>query len=76
MFSPTLIMSILHKFINIQENDPIVRLAIDSSRQLLYVLTEKGSIEAWDMGQDCNTMRRIAKVTQNEIAQSAGNIIK
>lgn len=40
------------------------------------MLTEKGSIEAWDMGQDCNTMRRIAKVTQNEIAQSAGNIIK
>ncbi|XP_023298970.2 nuclear pore complex protein Nup154 [Lucilia cuprina] len=58
------------------ENDPIVRLAIDSSRQLLYVLTEKGSIEAWEMGQDCSTMRRIAKVTQNEISQCAGNIIK
>ncbi|KAM7353005.1 nuclear pore complex protein Nup154 [Cochliomyia hominivorax] len=58
------------------ENDPIVRLLIDNSRNLLYVLTEKGSIEAWGMGQDCNTMRRIAKVTQNEISQSAGNIVK
>lgn len=59
-----------------KEIDPIVHLAIDNSRQLLYVLTEKGSIEAWDMGRDCNTMRRIAKITQNDIVQSASNIVK
>ncbi|XP_073824814.1 nuclear pore complex protein Nup154 [Musca autumnalis] len=58
------------------ENDPIVRLATDKSRNLLYVLTEKGCIEVWDMGQDFNSMRRLTKVTQNEIAQSASNIIK
>ncbi|TMW43760.1 hypothetical protein DOY81_011160 [Sarcophaga bullata] len=58
------------------ENDPVVRLEIDSSRQLLYILTEKGSIEAWEIGQECNMMRRIAKITQNEISQSAGHIIK
>uniref|UniRef100_A0A1B0AQ02 Nucleoporin Nup133/Nup155-like N-terminal domain-containing protein n=1 Tax=Glossina palpalis gambiensis TaxID=67801 RepID=A0A1B0AQ02_9MUSC len=56
--------------------NPIVHVAIDNSRQSLYVLTEKGSIEAWDMDRDCNTMRRIAKLTQNEIVQSASNIVK
>uniref|UniRef100_A0A1I8PU24 Uncharacterized protein n=1 Tax=Stomoxys calcitrans TaxID=35570 RepID=A0A1I8PU24_STOCA len=58
------------------ENDPIVHLSTDKSRNLLYVLTEKGCIEVWDMGQDFNAMRRLTKVTQNEIAQSASNIIK
>ncbi|XP_075151882.1 nuclear pore complex protein Nup154 isoform X2 [Haematobia irritans] len=58
------------------ENDPIVRMATDKSRNLLYVLTEKSCIEVWDMGQDINSMCRITKVTQNEISQSAGNIIK
>lgn len=51
-------------------------MASDNSRNLLYILTEKGSIEVWDMGQDCNNMRRLTKVSQNEVAQSASNIIK
>ncbi|XP_058986335.1 nuclear pore complex protein Nup154 isoform X2 [Musca domestica] len=58
------------------ENDPIVRLATDKSRNMIYVLTEKGCIEVWDIGQDFNSMRRLTRVTQNEIAQNASNIIK
>ncbi|XP_055921871.1 nuclear pore complex protein Nup154 [Eupeodes corollae] len=58
------------------ETDPIVKIAIDNSRQLLYVLTEKGAIEAWDMGEDCNSMRRVARLSQNEIAYASSNIIK
>ncbi|XP_061397239.1 nuclear pore complex protein Nup154 [Musca vetustissima] len=58
------------------EIDPIARLATDKTRNMLYVLTEKGCIEVWDMGQDFNSMRRLTKVTQIEIAQSASNIIK
>uniref|UniRef100_A0A1A9WLY6 Uncharacterized protein n=1 Tax=Glossina brevipalpis TaxID=37001 RepID=A0A1A9WLY6_9MUSC len=75
--SQSIISYMVPSFLKVfSENDPIMRLAIDNSRQLLYVLTEKGSIEAWDMGRDCNTMRRIAKITQNDIVQSASNIVK
>ncbi|KAL9930126.1 nuclear pore complex protein Nup154 isoform 1-T2 [Glossina fuscipes fuscipes] len=75
--SQSIISYIVPSFLKVfSEIDPIMHLAIDNSRQLLYVLTEKGSIEAWDMGRDCNTMRRIAKLTQNEIVQSASNIVK
>lgn len=69
------IFKLLHKT-QFQDNDPITNISIDNSRQLLYVLTEKGSIEAWDMGLDSNSMRRISKISQNEIASAAGNIIK
>ncbi|XP_055597782.1 nuclear pore complex protein Nup154 [Uranotaenia lowii] len=58
------------------ENDSISKLTIDNSRKLLYALTEKGAIEAWDIGGDSNSVKRIARVTQNEIASSAGNVLR
>lgn len=58
------------------ETDPIVKIVIDNSRKILYTLTEKGSIEAWDLGIDYTTIRRIAKLTQNDICQLASNILK
>ncbi|XP_055641373.1 nuclear pore complex protein Nup154 isoform X2 [Toxorhynchites rutilus septentrionalis] len=56
------------------ENDSISKITIDNSRKLLYVLTEKGAIEAWDIGTDSNTVKRLARISQNDIASSAANI--
>lgn len=58
------------------EVDAVTKIVVDDSRQLLYVLTEKGAIEAWDIGPDSNQMRRLARVSQNDIAHTASNILK
>lgn len=41
---------------------------------MLYVLSEKGAIEAWDLSD--NAARRITRMSQNEIANAAANVIK
>ena len=56
------------------ENDPIVKIELDNDRNLLYVLSEKGAIEAWDVSD--NSARRITRLSQNEIANAALNVIK
>ncbi|KAL9706816.1 hypothetical protein quinque_010334 [Culex quinquefasciatus] len=58
------------------ENDSISKLTMDNSRRLLYALTEKGAIEAWDIGTDVNSVKRIARISQNDIVFSAGNILR
>ncbi|XP_068150657.1 nuclear pore complex protein Nup154 [Drosophila tropicalis] len=58
------------------EVDPIERIAVDNSRKLLYLLTERGSIEAWEMGKDYIQTRRLGKVTQNDIVSQCVNLIK
>lgn len=58
------------------EDDSITKIVIDSSRHLLYALTEKGAIEAWYIGTDVNSMRRIARISQNDIVHQASNVLK
>lgn len=58
------------------DTDSISKIVVDNTKRLLYVLTEKGAIEAWDMGEDSSTMKRIARITQNDIAYHAGNVLK
>nr|XP_017099232.2 LOW QUALITY PROTEIN: nuclear pore complex protein Nup154 [Drosophila bipectinata] len=57
------------------ETDPIERIEIDNSRKLLYLLTEKGSIEAWDIGRDYTHARRLGRMTQNDMASQAVGLI-
>lgn len=47
---------------------------IDDQRNLLYILSEKGAIEAWDLSD--NSARRITRLSQNEIANASANVIK
>lgn len=56
------------------ENDSVSKIEVDNQRNLLYILTEKGAIEAWDLSD--NSARRITRLSQNEIANAAANIIK
>lgn len=58
------------------EADSIAKIVADNSRQLLYVLTEKGAIEAWDIGADAGETKRLARLSQNDIVHQASSILK
>lgn len=60
----------------LQDVDPIENIIVDNSRKLLYTLTEKSSIEAWYIGQNLTNVRRLGRITQNEIASQAVSLIK
>ncbi|XP_012873976.1 PREDICTED: nuclear pore complex protein Nup155 [Dipodomys ordii] len=57
-------------------NDPIVQIAIDNSRNILYTRSEKGVIQVYDLGHDGQGMSRVASVSQNAIVSAAGNIAR
>ncbi|EMP30278.1 hypothetical protein UY3_12603 [Chelonia mydas] len=56
--------------------DPIVQIAIDNSRNILYTRSEKGVIQVYDLGQDGQGMTRVASVSQNAVVSAAGNIAR
>lgn len=60
----------------LQDVDPIENIIVDNSRKLLYTLTEKSSIEAWHIGKNLTNVRRLGRITQNEIASQAVSLIK
>lgn len=57
-----------------KDNDAVLKIQIDNRRRLLYLLTEKGAIEAWDLAD--NSARKISRLSQNDIANAANNVIK
>ncbi|KAE8636462.1 hypothetical protein XENTR_v10003006 [Xenopus tropicalis] len=58
------------------EDDPIVQIAIDNSRNILYTRSEKGVIQVYDLGVDGHGMSRVASVSQNSLVSAAGNIAR
>ncbi|KAH0520598.1 Nuclear pore complex protein Nup155 [Microtus ochrogaster] len=58
------------------EDDPIVQIEIDNSRNILYTRSEKGVIQVYDLGHDGQGMSRVASVSQNAIVSAAGNIAR
>lgn len=58
------------------EQDSIDKIVVDNSRSLLYILTEKGTIEAWSLGADVQSTRRIARVSQSDVVHQASNVLK
>ncbi|EDW88030.1 nuclear pore complex protein Nup154 [Drosophila yakuba] len=74
--SQGLVSYIVPSFLKVfSEVDPIERIEIDNSRKLLYVLTEKGSIEAWDISSDYTNARRLGRITQSDITNQAVSLI-
>lgn len=59
----------------LQDVDAIVKIVVDDSRHLLYTLSEKGAIEAWDLGTNSEATRRLCRISQNDIAYHARNIL-
>ncbi|KAK9883024.1 hypothetical protein WA026_001236 [Henosepilachna vigintioctopunctata] len=58
------------------EEDGISQLAVDNTRHILYVLTEKGSIEVCDLGEKGTTYSRITKLSQSNLVQQAVHTVK
>ncbi|KAM5193375.1 nuclear pore complex protein Nup155 [Mantella aurantiaca] len=58
------------------EDDPIVQIAVDNSRNILYTRSEKGVLQVYDLGYDGNAMGRVASLSQNSIVSAAGNIAR
>ncbi|KAM4708363.1 nuclear pore complex protein Nup155 [Discoglossus pictus] len=58
------------------EDDPIVQIAIDNSRNILYTRSDKGVLQVWDLGHDGHGMSRVAYLSQNSIVSTAGNIAR
>ena len=52
-----------------------MQIAIDNTRGLLYTLSERGAIEAWLIGDKSSDVRRIAKISEDELAKRACSII-
>ncbi|CAL9683382.1 unnamed protein product [Knipowitschia caucasica] len=58
------------------EDDPIVQISIDNSRNILFTRSEKGVLQVYDLGADGQGMSRVATMSQNAIVAAAGKIAR
>lgn len=58
------------------EDNPIIQISVDNSRNILYTLSEKGSIEVWDLGDSGLEISKVTTASQAHIVQAAVNIVK
>ncbi|MEQ2157256.1 hypothetical protein GOODEAATRI_000122 [Goodea atripinnis] len=58
------------------EDDPIVQIAIDNSRNTLFTRSEKDVLQVYDLGADGQGMSRVATMSQSSIVAAAGNIAR
>uniref|UniRef100_A0A673MB33 Nuclear pore complex protein Nup155-like n=1 Tax=Sinocyclocheilus rhinocerous TaxID=307959 RepID=A0A673MB33_9TELE len=58
------------------EDDPVVQIAVDNSRNILYTRSEKGVLQVYDLGADGLGMSRVAAMSQSSIVSAAGNIAR
>ncbi|XP_041667339.1 nuclear pore complex protein Nup155 isoform X1 [Cheilinus undulatus] len=58
------------------EDDPIVQIAIDNSRNTLFTRSEKDVLQVYDLGADGQGMSRVATMSQSTIVAAAGNIAR
>ncbi|CAG4909693.1 unnamed protein product [Colias eurytheme] len=58
------------------DEDPIVKIEVDNSRNILYTLSEKGCIEVFDLGEDGEGLTKVTRLGQNRIVSSALEIVK
>ena len=52
------------------EEDAIVQLAHDSTRNILYARTEKGAIQCYDLGSDGSAMSRVTCLSPSQPTQT------
>uniref|UniRef100_A0A8C6MDC4 Nucleoporin 155 n=1 Tax=Nothobranchius furzeri TaxID=105023 RepID=A0A8C6MDC4_NOTFU len=58
------------------EDDPIVQIAIDNTRNILFTRSEKDVLQVYDLGADGQGMSRVATMSQSSIVAAAGNIAR
>lgn len=69
---------LMPSFLNLafSEEDPIIQMSIDNSRNILFALTEKGRIEVFDLGDSGTSTSKVTSMTQATIVQYAVHIVK
>jgi nuclear pore complex protein Nup155 len=69
---------LMPSFLNLAfgDEDPIVQISIDDSRNILFTLTEKGCIEVFDLGEGGISTSKVISMTQATIVQYAVHIVK
>lgn len=58
------------------DEDAISQISVDNSRHILYTLSDKGTVVAYDLGENGTTTRKVHSLSQNSIVQSAFQIVK
>ncbi|XP_077981190.1 nuclear pore complex protein Nup155-like [Glandiceps talaboti] len=53
------------------DDDPMVQICVDNSRNVVYTRSEKGTLQIFDLGQDGLGMSRVAAVPEQSIVHSA-----
>jgi len=63
-------------FVNaaLSEEDPLVQLEVDDSRNILYTRSEKGSIQVFDLGLDGMQLNKVAAIAQQNLVKEASRI--
>lgn len=69
-----LVPSFLNAALN--EDDGISQISIDDSRHILYTLSDKGTIEVFDMGEKGNSFSKVTKMSQNTLVNYAMNTVR
>ncbi|KAI0209905.1 hypothetical protein LSAT2_005340 [Lamellibrachia satsuma] len=69
---------IVPSFLNFSfiDDDPLMHISIDNSRKLLYTLSEKGTIQLFDLSEDGKGMSRVAAISQQTTQQNAALVAR
>ncbi|KAL3869881.1 hypothetical protein ACJMK2_042508 [Sinanodonta woodiana] len=58
------------------EDDPLVQITVDESRNILYTRSEKGTIQVYDLGVDGKGMSKVATMPLQNTVHAASNIAR
>lgn len=74
--SYSLLSYVTPSFLNFSEQEPIAQIEIDSSRHLLYVRTEKSTIQLYDLGHDGQSIKLVTSKTLSAVVNQASCIAR
>jgi len=56
------------------EEDPLVQIVIDNTRNILYSRSEKGTVGVFDLGKDGQSMERVVSITAQKLVEEASRL--
>jgi len=56
------------------EEDPLLQIVIDQSRNILYTRSEKGTVGVFDLGRDGQSMERVTSVTAQKMVEESSKL--
>jgi len=67
---------LIPSFFNFYEDDPLVQIEVDNSRNILFTRSEKGTIEVYDLGIDGQQLSKVASKSLHTISHQAASIAR